>query len=47
LICVTDAVLVRLNKLGLISKNKEITKSAVYTQKLLQKIYEIEKKMEK
>lgn len=47
LICVTDAVLVRLNKLGLISKNKEITKSAVYTQKLLQKIYEIEKKMKK
>jgi hypothetical protein len=47
LICVTDAVLARLNKLGLISKNKEITKSAVYTQKLLQKIYEIEKKMKK
>lgn len=47
LILVNDAVLVRLNKLGLISKNKEITKSAVYTQKLLQKIYEIEKKMKK
>jgi hypothetical protein len=44
LILVNDAILARLNKRGLINKNKEITKSAVFSQKILQKIKELEER---